>query len=80
MLPDKDDTAKMSSPTLPSPGEVPAASCLSSRSFKSGKCVFLTCCLGVFQFVVFALALRALGFALDFREREKAGSPFLPFL
>lgn len=59
----------MSSPTLPSPNKVSAASCLSGRSFKTEKCVFLAYCLGIFQFVAFALALRALGFALDFRAK-----------
>lgn len=62
----------MSSPTLPSPDKVPAASCLSGRSFKTEKCVFLTYCLGIFQFVAFVLALRALGFALDFRAKGKS--------
>lgn len=63
----------MSSPTLPSPDKVPAASsCLSGRSFKTEKCVFFAYCLGIFQFIAFALALRALGFALDFRAKGKS--------
>ena len=62
----------MSSPTLPSPNKVSAASCLSGRSFKTETCVFLTYCLGIFQFVAFALALRALGFAQDFRAKGKS--------
>lgn len=62
----------MSSPTLPSPNKVSAASCLSGRSFKTEKCVFLAYCLDIFQFVAFALALRALGFALDFRAKGKS--------
>ena len=62
----------MSSPTLPSPNKVSAASCLSGRSFKTETCVFLTYCLGIFQFVAFALALRALGFARDFRAKGKS--------